>query len=401
MSERVEPCPACRGTSFAGLVDFGTVPRSGTFLSKPGEDFASIHLSFDYCEQCALIRQKSRDENPVHDYTQIPRATARQLPTYAEHIAKSLSSHGLGLQDLIVEVGANDGAFLNLLAGEGFTNLLGVEPSQSCAQLCREKGHKVEESYLDRSLVGSILERHGPVGAVICRHTLEHVPDPVGFVAAMRSLLREGGLLFIEVPNSHTIIHDLFGHELWDEHLHIFSPNNLATFVASAGFAIRRQAVWPQRGTSNILLWATHASASKQRVDAPADYVSDVHACSEFQVRWGAMSERVSDRLHHLNAPVVAIGASHPQSNYLLFTKLGEKVSALVDDDPAKQGLFVPIPQPVSIISTAQFSQYPPPGVVMQTAFGYDQWMDRLIAPLVARNVAIVRPYETRFLLAS
>jgi 2-polyprenyl-3-methyl-5-hydroxy-6-metoxy-1,4-benzoquinol methylase len=401
MSTIKDPCLACHGESFCSLVDFGMVPRSGTFLSKPDESFARVHLSFEYCETCALIRQKSRNEKLFHDYTHIPRTTSRQLPTYTRQIAKSLLSQGVELTNLVVEIGANDGAFMDILAGEKFTNILAVEPSQACAQLCRRKGHRVEESYLDQSLAAAIREQYGLASAVVCRHTLEHVPDPSGFIASMQLLLCDGGVLFIEVPNAHTIIHDLLGHELWDEHLHIFSPENLAKIVACAGFELRRLTVWPQRGTSNILLWAVHRSTTTLRVDMPDDFHRDVQACARFQSRWKSMSEQVVEQLEHLKDPIAAIGASHPQSNYFLFSKAGSKVSVLVDDDPFKIGRFVPIPQAVPVISTTKFLHNVHPSSVILSAFGYEQWMDRLIVPFVTNDITIVRPYETRFLLSS
>jgi hypothetical protein len=98
--------------------------------------------------------------------------------------------------------------------------------------------------------------------------------------------------------------------------------------------------------------------------------------------------------------PIAAIGASHPQSNYLLFTNLGPLISALVDDDPVKAGRSVPVPQPVPVLSSAQFIAADPPGAVLRTAFGYEDWMDRMLAPLVTGNVRVIRPYAPSLLLS-
>jgi|GEM_PF-1569518 len=398
MNENVSSCPSCLGNRFSSLIDFGTVPLSGAFLPAPDSTPVQIPLSFEYCEQCALIRQNWQRDLPPHNYVHIPRATARQLPAYTREIARSLRRSGLAPRDLVIEIGANDGAFLDMLSEEGHTNLLGVEPSSSCVQINQAKGHHIEEACLDVALANSIRSTHGPASAVICRHTLEHVTDPIGFIEAMRLLLRPGGLLFIEVPGSNTVIHDLFGHELWDEHLHLFSPNNLAALVVRLGFSITRLAVWPLRSTSNILLWAYHEPSAAANVPRAMSFSADLMACATFKSRWQTYAGMLHQELKLLPGPVAAIGASHPQSNFLLFTELGDTVSALIDDDPVKVDKYVPLPKLVPVLASEQFLRQSSVRTVLLTAFGYESWMEKLMAPLIAHNVHVIKPYELRFL---
>ncbi len=46
---------------------------------------------------------------------------------------------------------------------------------------------------------------HASFDFVLARHSVEHVPDPFGFVANIARLLRPGGVLQIETPNVHSI----------------------------------------------------------------------------------------------------------------------------------------------------------------------------------------------------
>lgn len=397
MKSTPRPCPACGGSDFSLLADFGKVPRSGTFLESKEDSFPTLHLSFDYCTACALLRQNWRGESIPHDYREVPRATSRQLPSYTAQIADSLKERGIGPNDLIVEAGANDGAFLELLSEKGFVNLIGIEPSKACAESCRKKGYIVEESYLDDELSKSIRKKHGPARAVICRHTLEHVPNPSVFLEVMRQLLADEGILFVEVPSSHTIIHDLYGYELWDEHLHIFSPKNLAQAVSRAGFEILGFESWPLRGTENILLWAIVKPPSKL---PSCQYRSDLDACAGFMAHWSRFSRNLDGCLAGIEGGISAIGASHPQSNFFLFTKLGNRINQLIDDDPVKIGRFVPIPKTVPVISSKQHLLMPPRAIVM-SAFGYEQWMNSIIEAFIFKDVRIIHPYSPKRLFES
>jgi len=397
MKKLSKPCPACRGVQFALLADFGTVPQSGFFLDSPEAAYPTLHLSFDYCTTCALLRQNWAGNSIPHDYREIPRATSRQLPSYTAHIIDRLAEQGIGHQELIVEVGANDGAFLDLLAQRGFRNVIGIEPSRACAAACREKGHRVEENFLDRQMADSIQALHGPARAVICRHTLEHVPDPSAFLDNLRRLLDSHGIVFIEVPSSHSIIHDLYAYELWDEHLHIFSPDNLAQSVSHAGFEILSVDVWPFRTTENILLWAT---ATELSTHGSYEHESDLQACDLFMAHWSRFSESLDQLLKKHSGRVSAIGASHPQTNFLLFTKLGSRVDQLIDDAPTKIGRYAPVPNPVPIISSQQYVATPSKTIIL-SAFGYDDWMHGMIAGSIGRSARVIRPYAPRQLFQS
>jgi SAM-dependent methyltransferase len=399
MNTASSQCPACSCDSFDQLIDLGRVPHSGQFLTRPDDTFGAIELAFDYCPCCALLRQRSRDDDS-HDYTHVSRGTSRQLPAYSFHLADSLRRHGVAAGDLIIEVGANDGAFLDILTNIGFRNLVGIEPSRACAAASIEKGHKIEITHLTEPVATALRARHGGARAVICRHTLEHVPDPLGLLAAMKTLLAAGGLLFVEIPNAYAIFRDMRCHELWDEHLHIMTPGNLSLMVLRAGFNVINTIVWPHLSSTNILLWAHLNPATPSAPVSPETSSKDVLLCSDFEGRWNTLSNRVAAELAECQQPIAAIGASHPQSNYLLYTKLGDRIAFLVDDDPSKVGRYSPVPQPAPIISTAQFSAGPPPGTVLRTAFGYDDWMDRLLAPLVNGNVRIVNPYSPAFLVS-
>jgi len=385
-------CPNCLNSSFEPLIDFGIVPRSGSFLIDPNQSYPSVRLSFEFCPKCALIRRKSFEDDS-YDYTHVGRSTGHRLPAYAIQIAEWFRQRGVGIDEFIVEVGANDGTFLDILTQEGFTNLLGVEPSRGCAAICHSKGHRVENVHLDQVEAIRITKQYGIARVIVCRQTLEHVPDPFGLLLAMRSLLCDDGILFIEVPDARGITHDLHGHDLWDEHLHSFTPENLPMLVYRAGFCVDETLVTPDRDTMNIILWCSPGLAEDEHPRSSSAFSSDVQICRSFAGRWASLCEQILAELPNWRRPIGCIGASHPQSNFLLFTGIGQHVAFLVDDDPAKAGCHVPIPRPVPVISTDQFLDGKPPGTVIRGAFGYEDWMDRVCGPLAMRGVHIVEPY--------
>jgi SAM-dependent methyltransferase len=76
--------------------------------------------------------------------------------------------------------------------------------------------------------------------AVTMSHSIEHVHDPVGWLAEARRILKRGGRLSIATPNARSFLHRRFG-ESWfaldpPRHLHLFNRDTLRSALHKAGF---------------------------------------------------------------------------------------------------------------------------------------------------------------------
>jgi hypothetical protein len=132
----------------------------------------------------------------------------------------------------------------------------------------------------------------------------------------------------------------------------------------------------------------------KQSQPAAEIIDNDLKQCENFKARWECMKTLLQVESTKWPRPIACLGASHPQTNYLIFTGIGEIVDCLVDDDPEKIGRYVPVPKPVQIISTDQLLEMQTSGTVVRSAFGCDTWMERICSLMTGVNV--VEPYITK-----
>lgn len=95
----------------------------------------------------------------------------------------------------LLDVGTGIGQFLAL--ARGWFNVVGTEVSESAVRIAREKyGLPVRRGTLEEVDFGE--ERFD---VITITHVLEHVPYPDATVERCLSLLKEGGILVIAVPN--------------------------------------------------------------------------------------------------------------------------------------------------------------------------------------------------------
>jgi hypothetical protein len=263
------------------------------------------------------------------------------------------------------------------------------------SKVAEGKGFKVDNAYCSTANAAELRARHGAFDAIVCRHTLEHVPDPEDLVRAIGMLLSPGGLCLIEVPDFEWVLETLAVHEIWDEHISYFSKPNLQMLLTRLGFETISVEQVRFRDTRNLVALSrwTGQPSGKSEQSTVANAHATANACRQLPATWASYRRQLLLDAKSWEHPVMAVGASHIQSNYLHFTGLASIVDALIDDDPHKLGKFVELEKAVPVRSTNDALKSMKTGTLLRTAFPYPVWMDKLAAELEPRGVRIVEPY--------
>lgn len=136
----------------------------------------------------------------------------------------------------VLEVGCGEGRTLEQLRDLGW-QVEGVDFDPGAVRSAATRGITVR--------LGTLADQHHPdasFDAVVHSHVLEHVPDPLPFLAECRRLLRPGGRLALVTPNADGLGHERFG-AAWrglepPRHLQVFTPASLGRAVATAGLRV-------------------------------------------------------------------------------------------------------------------------------------------------------------------
>jgi 2-polyprenyl-3-methyl-5-hydroxy-6-metoxy-1,4-benzoquinol methylase len=142
----------------------------------------------------------------------------------------------------VLDVGCGGGWFLRMCKALG-ARVQGVEPGQPAAEMTANQGipvfHGTIEEYVEHS--GSNAE----YDVITANHVVEHVPNPVATLRAMKELLAPGGYIWIAVPNATYLVARLLKGR-WNSsdlpyHLMHFSPASMLEAGHRAGLGARIQ----------------------------------------------------------------------------------------------------------------------------------------------------------------
>lgn len=174
----------------------------------------------------------------------------------------------------LLDVGCGNGRFLAGMRTLGW-QVQGVEFSEDGVRACRKAQLPVHHGDL-----ASARFDEGSFDVVTVRHVIEHIPDPLPFVAELARVLKPGGLLVIETPNSAALGQSWFTMNWYandvPRHLVMFAPATLDRLLGKEGLV---QARLRLETTPKVFLNSL-------------DYVMDNRGRPSKRVRWRRMLAR-------------------------------------------------------------------------------------------------------------
>jgi len=182
----------------------------------------------------------------------------------------------------------------------------------------------------------------GTADIVSCRYIIEHTPEPVRALQALKHLLAADGVLLVEVPDSGKFLAARDYCFLWEEHSCYFVEETLRRLCEAAGYQVLRVLRYPGALEDALV-------AVLELAPAPVPALHPLGASSLFEsYRDGFAAARgaVRARLARAAGPnrdrIALFGIGHHAIMFVNAFGLAETIALAVDDDADKAGFFPP-----------------------------------------------------------
>lgn len=320
-------CHICGSYELSPLLDLGEQPLAEDF-SGTGKRYPLILLQCGNCGLGQLAGSVDQEAvfTPTHPYASGNTAALR------EHFMKlALEVMGyMKVDDLVVDIGANDGTFLQNFIGHG-VRMVAVEPTDQIRKTDREVIDYQE--FFTHDLAVQIRMVHGPAKVITATNVMAHVPDVHDFMNGVGGLLAPGGIFVAENHDLASVLEGMQFDTIYHEHLRYYTPESFARLLGIHDFRV--QSIEPI---------ATHGGSFRtiaRKMPSTGLFGTRVNQTA---IRLHAMVRRAAHE-----GPVYGIGAATRAVPLLHYARLGEYLQCVCEVPTSDKigkcmpGTFIPV----------------------------------------------------------
>tara|TARA_B110000438_G_C15773654_1_gene633055 strand:+ start:362 stop:1588 length:1227 start_codon:yes stop_codon:yes gene_type:complete len=350
-------CRFCHNKTENLFISLGNSPLANSYLKevdlKQTEPFYPLNVYV--CDTCFYV-QAQEVVTPDHIFSDYDYFSSYS-PTWLEHsklyAEKMIDKLDLNINSRVVELASNDGYLLQYFIQRKIP-VLGVEPAANVAAVAIEKGIDTEVIFFGEETAKILLEKKMGADLLIGNNVLAHVPRINDFVAGMKVLLKEDGVITMEFPHLKKLVDQCLFDTIYHEHFSYFSFIVVNKIFNSHKLKIYDVDEFPLHGGS-LRIYACHDDNYEkivtERVNALKKLELDegyenLETYQDFENKVKKIRKDLIDFLKdkkNKDKKIVGYGAPAKGNTLLNYCGIGtDLIDFTVDKNPAKQGKYLP-----------------------------------------------------------
>ena len=353
-SVAVECCQVCGHAPLETMLSLGYMPPVNQMvrLGEVPRQQPWFPTTLLFCPACELVQLGLAVDPAIifpPEYPYTSGMTKLLRDNFADLYAESSALLKLGKDDLVIDIGSNDGTLLsNFQAGH---RVLGIEPTD-VAQIAQKRGVPTVQRYFTPIVAREVKAKHGVAKLVTAANCFAHIEDVHAIVEGILDLLAPDGVFISESHYLVGLLDKLQYDTIYHEHLRYYSLASLTHLLAMHGLEVFHARAIPTHGGS-IRVYAARRGA-RAIEPSVADMLAAEPRGEAMRTRLKAFCDAVmlsKLRLHALirevkekGGRIAGISAPSRASTLVNYVGLDEAIIDYVCEIPGslKIGMYMP-----------------------------------------------------------
>ena len=237
----IDKCQICNSSKLNLILDLGHQPLCDSLLAKEmlNQPETTYPLRMFWCEECSLAQLDYCVDGSVVFHPDYPYRTGvtKELVEYLNGMSSSLiSKYNLKHDDLVVDLGSNDGTLLMGFKEHGI-KVLGVEPT-NIAKLANQNGIETVQEFFTMDIANEIKNKYSEASIVVATNMFAHMASIGEVVSGIETILKDDGVFVFENHYLLDVIHGGQFDTIYHEHLRTYSLKSLIKLFSYYDFTI-------------------------------------------------------------------------------------------------------------------------------------------------------------------
>lgn len=249
----VDRCQVCDSSDLEPVLFLGYLPPVNTMHpigSRPAEQ-PSYPAQLLRCARCELVQLGLVVDPAIlfpPNYAYTSGTTKILRDNFAELYREACEIVTLRREDLVVDIGSNDGTLLANFRNGGH-RVRGIEPTNA-GNLANERGIPTLISFCDQRAVEAVLASEGKAKIVTATNVFAHMEDIHAVTELILQLLADDGVFISESHYWLALLETLQYDTIYHEHLRHYSLGSLAFLLRMHGLEVFHVKRIPTHGGS-------------------------------------------------------------------------------------------------------------------------------------------------------
>ena len=368
-----DSCRLCLSKEIEMAVNMGKSPISEKYVKKENLEniIPKVSLNLYFCKNCSHV-QLIDVVNPDFLWADFTFKTARDIKLinhFKDYVERVINVQQINDEDLILDIGSNDGTLLQCFKDKGLQNILGVDPASQIVDQANLSGIKTIKGYFNLELANKISSINGKAKVITANNVFAHMDDLRGMLEAIKFMMNEESIFVFEVSYLLDVVKKMLIGTIFHEHLSYHSIISLKQFLNSFNLDIIKVERGPEQGGSIICYAKIKKQSNKIHNSVfelialekkeKLDKIETIQKMNDQLIDLKNELNKIIKKIKHENKTISGFGAARSGTTFLSYFGIGNHIDYLYDDNNEKHFKFSPGDQ-IEVLPTKDIDENKP-----------------------------------------
>jgi len=358
MSQLISRCTRCRlcnSDDIELVLNLNPTPIADDYIGEGrlGEIQKLYPLNLFLCHQCSYVGISDVIDSEILYKNYLYRSsTSIDLLEHFKKLSETIISKlNPPPGSLAIDIGSNDGMFLNFLKSKKL-NVLGIDPAVDIARNASENGIETLPEFFNIEFAHELKKKRGQASIITANNVMANIDNLSDMIQGIYELLSTNGVFIFETGYLFDLFNNLVFDYIYHEHLSYYSVQALDEFFKLHKMELFHVERIQTKGGS-LRGFVQRVDGNKPLSSSVKDFISAEKSAKinqpVFYHQLRRKLNKLKTELHYLIADltsqskiIAGYGASHSVTTFIYQFELNHFINFLLDDNPKKHNTYSP-----------------------------------------------------------